>query len=79
LGRSPIGLTYQDDGIDDVNDAIIGFDVGSNDGCVFDFKSIGTINFDGGAFNRGNYTHFCKIGLRVFAGDDVEGQDSGKL
>jgi hypothetical protein len=49
--RHGLRSSHQHNGINDVNDAVICFDIWSNYGCVFDFESIEAVDFYGRSFD----------------------------
>jgi hypothetical protein len=62
-----------------VNNTIVCFNVGHDDGGVFHFKAIHAVDGDWGALDGGDGAEFFQVGFVEFAGDDVEGEDAGEL
>ena len=72
-------LLRHQDGIDDVDDTVVADDVRGNDGRAIHVNlAIGNLDIDRLPIDGGGRRHLHHIGGKVFARNDVIGEDSGK-
>lgn len=70
-----IDVGWQEDGVDDVDDVVVGFDVSFYDGGVVDFYVVVGVDGDFVVLDGGSFGDFDDVRSYDFVGDDVVGED----
>jgi len=74
------GLRGEQDGVNDMNDAVVALDVCAGDGGVVDFHAAaGRVNLERTAFDCRGTHRAGDVGGHDLAGNDMVGQNFGKL